>query len=1417
MERNERRPRPSRHHRATTNRKLSFSNFHIKQATIRTGLIGTPSPPTPRRKFSFSHVRKVNQFNFVVGAATNKRRDEMKDFIKEKIAVKIDPSTLAILGTLNVDPKRPAEGKLKKKTSYRENLGVRKSDLTPTQRFEIARKLALKYTRDVHTLNTFEALEEDRRKLMVLRSALAEERDRSARAAFESKQRLATMDESSSESNGEDESELVGYSGTMEGSYPSPKTSKIVARFSSIAKQPLTPPQSKRKQSSMILMKSPLERQVDQQRTSQRQSRASFQNVGISFSSPQSDSREKCEGNQESRDRKERRSISPKRQSISPARFAARRSISPARSTSRRSISPARSSISPTPSGGKRKPTLALNNGRVQIMSNPNPSHQRKSISPNEPETDSKMDKSRLSFHRSSNKSNYSSRSSYRKASSISAQKQESDMTEEGYHRCSLDDKSTSSDDDSFFRELDGDKGDSAGGRVEEEDMVALLNLKKDNNEHYNGGNYNDVRDDLSCSSISTSSSASSMMVDIDIVQSRLLQKQAVKAAAEAERKKDESKGGTRKRKADPMTCAGQAVVLLPNYQLGDSWVEKFASLMGPRVKNIDLSNSNISKLGVNALFRSFLPSLKRLTLKQVDLSQSMVEIERFFSNEDKCNLVELNIPETKLGNINCAKLCTSLSLAATVTSLDLSGNMISSVGCEAIAKMLEKVHLQRLSLAWNKVDGQAAASLFKALANHGSLLALDVSWNAIGTFPTAHKASIEGMTGLCRLISENKSLFHLNLSANKFSENDCKKLSNVLETNQSICGLHFDHNPLGRVDTKGYLHVLEQGEGDTENNMPGHKKKSTFHSHHQKKISSHSKSHRLAFEGSTCWCCGQWVEVEFEFTQPWVDEKAPEDVYLRLSIDNWRKDKMVYEGGCRWTLSRMVPRVTITYCFSLGKGDWSTDIFCPEQPKCLDSGAPTSTVNFLSLEEIDIVHADVEFERHYEPCINGHYQEENVVWPFFSEVLPMHVVHLDTAPRMGGWADENTAAKWTLESSRLFGARKKENAVNSFWDTENLINKAFTSDWGYLAPKLAKMRLSSQDIEALGDFISKHYRRLCTLYKRNVILHQNKTFALSMIVFEQFLSSCDIADGDVVKKRDIDRIFISTTSEKAKSKLHQQNGLERFEFVEALIRCAKLKFLDSKAKKQGSEAARGNVSEAFHSLFSDHLKFCYYVDPDVFRKEHFYLSECERILTVHVHNIRTIFNQYALISGGSRGRLMSIQEFHVFIDHSGLAERGALTHDEAAICFVEAKFTTPDEIKSVEHHSITFISFLECICRMAFQVDSNMQMKNKTFGFDFGDIIMEAQKRTKFRGVLIDEFMTKLVIGLRESGQYYFNRTLKVNFSDEEAAMKKCANVVIKFVRNWRTRRKERLKKEGLDGRKTFRAAIMMAGMAKK
>jgi len=67
--------------------------------------------------------------------------------------------------------------------------------------------------------------------------------------------------------------------------------------------------------------------------------------------------------------------------------------------------------------------------------------------------------------------------------------------------------------------------------------------------------------------------------------------------------------------------------------------------------------------------------------------------------------------------------------------------------------------------------------------------------------------------------------------------------------------------------------------------------------------------------------------------------------------------------------------------------------------------------------------------------------------------------------------------------------------------------------------------------MDQISVILLKHYRRLTFMYSRFIMMNRNGTFTLGMIFLELLLKSCDVEDGVVVKKRDIDRIYIATSS----------------------------------------------------------------------------------------------------------------------------------------------------------------------------------------------------------------------------------------------------------------------------------------------
>lgn len=468
-----------------------------------------------------------------------------------------------------------------------------------------------------------------------------------------------------------------------------------------------------------------------------------------------------------------------------------------------------------------------------------------------------------------------------------------------------------------------------------------------------------------------------------------------------------------------------------------------------------------------------------------------------------------------------------------------------------------------------------------------------------------------------------------------------------------------------------------------------------------------------------------------------------------------------------------MVPRVLVTYCFCVGKANWKSDMFSHVQPKCFDSTAPTPTVNFVRLDEDDLPkHSTHDPKSHYDPSRHGGTSRENVIWPFYYSLMYHQLTHPATSPRSGMWDDSESEPPWSLERSKLFSGRKKENPLQTFWDTDALLLLAFNTDWVGIRAKLTKMKVTDADVELLGDSVMRHIRQIYILFKRNVVLNRSSSMNMTMLSFEHCLTFCNISDDGVVKKRDIDRVFISTTADKE----NRMSGLERGEFVEALLRIARLKYMETRKTN--------SIVEAFGMLYHDHLGRHNLPSSDEFRKLNLYSWETESVLAAHIQNFRTIFNHYCATSN-TFGRCMTLAEFHSFVDDTQLTKSRKITHDEAAVCFAMSKFTSIDESKNDHHTTLTFNDFVESICRMSFQLDANRKLSAEKSRSSIVSVIQTVRKMQQAKNHLIDNQMKSIYVGLREAVPA-FKRHLQIVFADNDHVQSECANV----IKNWLRRR---------------------------
>ena len=261
-----------------------------------------------------------------------------------------------------------------------------------------------------------------------------------------------------------------------------------------------------------------------------------------------------------------------------------------------------------------------------------------------------------------------------------------------------LDDSDLSSDDDSFGEDGEDKKVEKYPKSPEQRHHQQHRSSGLDSSYDDSSPNQDDddgQGDDASVNSRASNESGSSgdsFMLDIDVVQSRILQKKEDAAAAAFE--KEQEKGNNlRKRKSDPIACARSATVELNGAQLDDKWASIFAANMTDAVHFLDFSRNRITLLGLNSLCSSLRPTLRTLKLVAIDMSKGAAAVAPVISylSSPRSTLLRLDLSECKLGNANCAAICQAIVQNPTLTELDLSHNLISTPGCEGTTLLVNR------------------------------------------------------------------------------------------------------------------------------------------------------------------------------------------------------------------------------------------------------------------------------------------------------------------------------------------------------------------------------------------------------------------------------------------------------------------------------------------------------------------------------------------------------------------------------------------------------------------------------------------------------------------------------------------------------------------------------------------------------
>jgi len=370
-------------------------------------------------------------------------------------------------------------------------------------------------------------------------------------------------------------------------------------------------------------------------------------------------------------------------------------------------------------------------------------------------------------------------------------------------------------------------------------------------------------------------------------------------------------------------------------------------------VKEARLRSNGLTAKGAKSLLQALPRRLEMIDLAGNDLNQN----EAWCSLINKfSNLHAFSVADCQLGDPVCKALCESLLSCSHLTSLNLSGNTINNSGISLGYLVRGSRHLAELDLHWNRLSGEGAKEVFKGLSDNclvggGSLRRIDFSWNPLGK-----NGGDEVCFHLAQMFQHTKVLKHVDLSMCELSMEHCRILSEGLDLNHTILGVHMAGNS-GKMTSGGRLvptqevadaaAIFEKHKGDPEkvSKICGITKEMfladppTDAADFAKKLHAgvyrlpgskgDSSTERSVFRcmtveqesGSGCWVCECWKETRITYSPGITGPAVPDDmIWVFTSVDGFSEGlQMIKTGEGDYVAFVMAPGGSFHYVFQVG------------------------------------------------------------------------------------------------------------------------------------------------------------------------------------------------------------------------------------------------------------------------------------------------------------------------------------------------------------------------------------------------------------------------------------------------------------------------------------------------------------------
>jgi hypothetical protein len=254
--------------------------------------------------------------------------------------------------------------------------------------------------------------------------------------------------------------------------------------------------------------------------------------------------------------------------------------------------------------------------------------------------------------------------------------------------------------------------------------------------------------------------------------------------------------------------------------------------------------------------------------------------------------------------------------------------------------------------------------------------------------------------------------------------------------------------------------------------------------------------------------------------------------------------------------------------------------------------------------------------------------------------------------------------------------------------DSQAVLDKCLAHDFKYW--KCSKFIKSSEEEEKVEEVIRSNFVYLKKVY--HYLQCKSNYPGIGSLDFAGWASDIKIPDEKLPVSA-VDRAFIAAknVAEKIQGNTSSENYLARYQYLEAIVRLANMKFLETKLEKSYSEAVQRLITE--HIIMRDYTE-----EWHEFRVQKLWKEAPNDLLEANLPGLKKVYESYLT----SRSRVMAMADMVTLY----LRQTELLSAEKDVVyCCGMSKMTYANETYHADSHYLVFklSEFLESIGRVAF------------------------------------------------------------------------------------------------------------------